>query len=207
MKRQTIVIGIAGGSASGKSSIASQLYEVFQGNHKVKIIKQDDYYKDQSHLSFEERTKTNYDHPMAFDTELLVHHLQQLKKGETIEKPIYDFTLHTRSEKSETIDSRDVILLEGILVLAEKKIRDLCDIMVYVDTDSDIRLIRRLKRDIEERGRSLDSVCQQYLTTVKIMHEQFVEPSKKYAHIIIPEGGYNTVAIDLLMTKIKSIVE
>ncbi len=207
MKRQIIVIGIAGGSASGKSSIASQLYEVFQGNHKVKIIKQDDYYKDQSHLSFEERTKTNYDHPMAFDTELLVHHLQQLKKGETIEKPIYDFTLHTRSEKSETIDSRDVILLEGILVLAEKKIRDLCDIMVYVDTDSDIRLIRRLKRDIEERGRSLDSVCQQYLTTVKIMHEQFVEPSKKYAHIIIPEGGYNTVAIDLLMTKIKSIVE
>lgn len=178
MKRQIIVIGIAGGSASGKSSIASQLYEVFQGNHKVKIIKQDDYYKDQSHLSFEERTKTNYDHPMAFDTELLVHHLQQLKKGETIEKPIYDFTLHTRSEKSETIDSRDVILLEGILVLAEKKIRDLCDIMVYVDTDSDIRLIRRLKRDIEERGRSLDSVCQQYLTTVKIMHEQFVEPSK-----------------------------
>ena len=207
MKNQAVIIGIAGGSASGKTSIAKQLYDYFKGHHKVKILKQDDYYKDQSHLSFEERAKTNYDHPFAFDTDLLVEHLKKLKKKERIEKPTYDYTLHTRSSLTEVIEKRDVIILEGIFVLAEPSIRELCDILVYVDTDSDIRFIRRLKRDIEERGRSLQSVCEQYLTTVRPMHEQFIEPSKKYAHIIIPEGGSNHVAVDLLTTKIKSIID
>ena len=207
MKNQAVIIGIAGGSASGKTSIAKQLYDYFKGHHKVKILKQDDYYKDQSHLSFEERAKTNYDHPFAFDTDLLVEHLKKLKKKERIEKPTYDYTLHTRSSITEVIEKRDVIILEGIFVLAEPSIRELCDILVYVDTDSDIRFIRRLKRDIEERGRSLQSVCEQYLTTVRPMHEQFIEPSKKYAHIIIPEGGSNHVAVDLLTTKIKSITD
>lgn len=205
--KEAIIIGIAGGSASGKISIAMQLYDYFKGNHKVKIIKQDDYYKDQSHLTFEERVKTNYDHPLAFDTDLLVDHLKKLKNKETIEKPTYDYTLHTRSNITETVEGRDVIILEGIFVLAEEKVRALCDILVYVDTASDIRFIRRLKRDIEERGRSVDSVCNQYLNTVRPMHEQFIEPSKKYAHIIIPEGGSNHVAVDLLITKIKSIVD
>lgn len=207
MMDYAIIIGIAGGSASGKTSIAEQLYEAFQGNHKVKILKQDDYYKDQSHLTYEERTKTNYDHPFAFDTDLLVKHLKQLKNKETIEKPTYDYTQHNRSPITETIEGRDVIILEGIFVLAEERIRELCDILVYVDTDSDIRFIRRLKRDTQERGRSVESVCDQYLNTVRPMHEQFIEPSKKYAHIIIPEGGSNRVAVDLLITKIKSIVD
>lgn len=205
--KQAIIIGIAGGSASGKTSISKQLYEYFKGYHKVVIIKQDDYYKDQSHLLMEERKKTNYDHPFAFDTDLLVQHLQQLKNNQAIEKPIYDFTLHTRSSQTERVEPREVILLEGIFVLAEEKIRNMCDILVYVDTDSDIRLIRRLKRDMQERGRSLDSICQQYLETVRPMHEQFIEPSKKYAHLIVPEGGSNHIAIDILITKIKSIID
>ena len=205
--KQAIIIGIAGGSASGKTSISKQLYEYFKGYHKVVIIKQDDYYKDQSHLLMEERKKTNYDHPFAFDTDLLVQHLQQLKNNQAIEKPLYDFTLHTRSSQTERVEPREVILLEGIFVLAEEKIRNMCDILVYVDTDSDIRLIRRLKRDMQERGRSLDSICQQYLETVRPMHEQFIEPSKKYAHLIVPEGGSNHIAIDILITKIKSIID
>lgn len=205
--KKAVIIGIAGGSASGKTSIAKQLYEYFKGHHKVVIIKQDDYYKDQTHLSMEERVNTNYDHPFAFDTDLLVQQLEQLKNKQSIEKPIYDYTLHTRRQETETIEPRDVILLEGIFVLAEARVRDMCDILVYVDTDNDIRFIRRLKRDIEERGRSLNSVCEQYLNTVRPMHEQFIEPSKKYAHIIIPEGGSNYVAIDLLITKIKSIID
>ena len=207
MREHAIIIGIAGGSASGKTSIAQQLYDSFKGNHKVKILKQDDYYKDQSHLTYEERCLTNYDHPFAFDTDLLVEHLKQLKNKETIQKPVYDFSQHNRSQEIETIEGRDVIILEGIFALAEESVRAQCDILVYVDTDSDIRFIRRLRRDIEERGRSLDSVCSQYLNTVRPMHEQFIEPSKKYAHIIIPEGGENKVAVDLLITKIKSIVD
>ncbi|MEG0592372.1 MAG: uridine kinase [Coprobacillus sp.] len=207
MLNKAIIIGIAGGSASGKTSIAEQLYNFFKGNHKVRILKQDDYYKDQSHLTFDERIQTNYDHPFAFDTELLVKHLKMLKDKKTIHKPTYDFTQHNRSDIIETIEGRDVIILEGIFVLAEEAVRDECDILVYVDTDSDIRFIRRLRRDIEERGRSLDNVCNQYLNTVRPMHEQFIEPSKRYAHIIIPEGGSNKVAVDLLITKIKSIVD
>ena len=213
--KNSIIIGIAGGSASGKTSISRQVYEFFKGSHTTCIIKQDDYYKAQSHLSFEERVKTNYDHPFAFDNDLLVEQLKQLKEAGYdlhfyrlgISKPTYDYTQHTRSDVVETITPRDVYILEGLFVLYDEKIRDLCDILVFVDTDADIRFIRRLKRDIEERGRSIDSVCNQYLETVRPMHEQFVEPSKKYAHIIIPEGGNNTVAIDLLITKISSVID
>lgn len=194
--KNSIIIGIAGGSASGKTSISRQVYEFFKGSHTTCIIKQDDYYKDQSHLSFEE-----------FDNDLLVEQLKQLKEGKSISKPTYDYTMHTRSDVVETITPRDVYILEGLFVLYDEKIREMCDILVFVDTDADIRFIRRLKRDIEERGRSLDSVCNQYLETVRPMHEQFVEPSKKYAHIIIPEGGNNTVAVDLLITKISSVID
>ena len=154
----------------------------------------------------EQRVKTNYDHPLAFDMDLLVKHLDLLKSNQSIEKPIYDFTVHNRSLQVEVINPRDVFILEGLFVLNEVQIRERCDILIYVDTDADIRFIRRLKRDMQERGRSLESVCNQYLQTVRPMHEQFVEPSKKYAHIIIPEGSSNQVAVDLLITKISSIV-
>ena len=207
MRDHAIIIGVAGGSASGKTSIAAKVYEAFKGKHRVSILKQDDYYKDQSDKPMSERVKTNYDHPLAFDTDLLVEHLKMLKNKETVEKPIYDYTQHTRSKKTEIIKNRDVIILEGIFVLAEERVREQCDILVYVDTEADIRFIRRLKRDIQERGRSLESVCEQYLNTVKPMHDQFIEPSKKYDHIIIPRGGENVVAIDLLITKIRSIIE
>lgn len=206
MENKAVIIGIAGGSASGKTSIAQSIYDRFKGSHRVKIIKQDDYYKDQSDKTMEERVKTNYDHPFAFDNDLLVSDLKKLKKKERIEKPTYDYAKHTRSVITEVIEDRDVIILEGIFVLAEEEVRDLCDILIYVDTDADIRFIRRLRRDVEERARTVDSVCNQYLETVRPMHEQFIEPSKKYAHIIIPEGGTNTVAIDLLITKISSIL-
>lgn len=206
MENKAVIIGIAGGSASGKTSIAQSIYDRFKGSHRVKIIKQDDYYKDQSDKTMEERVKTNYDHPFAFDNDLLVSDLKKLKKKERIEKPTYDYSKHTRSDIAEVIEDRDVIILEGIFVLAEEEVRDLCDILIYVDTDADIRFIRRLRRDVEERARTVDSVCNQYLETVRPMHEQFIEPSKKYAHIIIPEGGTNTVAIDLLITKISSIL-
>ena len=204
--KKPILIGIAGGSASGKSSIANEIYEYFKYEHTIKIIRLDDYYKDQSHLTMEQRVKTNYDHPLAFDMDLLVKHLDLLKSNQSIEKPIYDFTVHNRSLQVEVINPRDVFILEGLFVLNEVQIRERCDILIYVDTDADIRFIRRLKRDMQERGRSLESVCNQYLQTVRPMHEQFVEPSKKYAHIIIPEGSSNQVAVDLLITKISSIV-
>ena len=204
--KKPIIIGIAGGSASGKSSIANEIYEYFKHEHTIKIIRLDDYYKDQSHLTMEQRLKSNYDHPLAFDMDLLVKHLDLLKSNQSIEKPIYDFTVHNRSLQVEVINPRDVFILEGLFVLNEVQIRERCDILIYVDTDADIRFIRRLKRDMQERGRSLESVCNQYLQTVRPMHEQFVEPSKKYAHIIIPEGSSNQVAVDLLITKISSIV-
>ena len=202
-----ILIGIAGGSASGKTTIAQKLFEQFEKSNSVIIIKEDDYYKDQSNISFEERKKTNYDHPFAFDHELMKNQLLDLIKNKEIIKPTYDYTMHTRSEVVETIEPRDVVIIEGLFVLEEKDIRDLLDIKVYVDTPYDVRFIRRLKRDLSERGRDLDSVIDQWLTTVRVMHEQFVEPSKKYADVIVPEGGTNSVAIDLLLTKIDSILK
>ena len=201
-----ILIGIAGGSASGKSSIAQRLKNEYSLTNSVVIIRQDDYYKDQSHLTMEERVKTNYDHPLAFDNELLIQHLNALMNGETIEKPIYDYTVHNRSEITETIKPCDVIVLEGLFVLESESLRDLLDMKIFVDTDADLRFIRRMVRDVKERGRSLDSVVSQYTTTVRVMHDLFIEPSKRYANLIIPEGGHNEVAIDLLTTKINSII-
>lgn len=201
-----VIIGIAGGSASGKTSIARRLKEQFDQTNSVVIIRLDDYYKDQTHLAMEERIKTNYDHPFAFDIDLLMEQMQQLMNCQAIEKPIYDFVSHTRAATTEIIDPCDVIVLEGLFVLEDERIRSILDIKVFVDTDADIRFIRRLMRDVEERGRTLESVVTQYTTTVRVMHDLFIEPSKRYADVIIPEGGHNEVAIDLLNTKISSII-
>lgn len=201
-----ILIGITGGTGSGKSTIADALYSNFSKD-RITMIQQDMYYKDQSHLSMEERVKTNYDHPMAFDNDLLVEHLQKLIKGEAIEKPRYDFTIHNRAKDTTTVEPREIIIVEGILILEDERIRDLLDIKVYVDTDADIRILRRLVRDIEERGRTVESVIDQYLTMVRPMHMEFTEPTKRYADIIIPEGGHNLVAIDILMAKIRDILK
>lgn len=200
-----VLIGVAGGSGSGKTTVAKELFRQFQ-NDSVTMIEQDSYYKDQSHLSADERALTNYDHPFAFDNDLLLAHLQELLAGRAIEKPIYDFKLHNRNEEKVKVDPKDVIILEGMLILEDTRIRDLMDIKVFVDTDADVRIIRRIARDIEERGRSLDSVVNQYLNVVRPMHLQFIEPTKRYADVIIPEGGYNRVALDLLSTKISNIL-
>lgn len=201
-----IIIGIAGGSASGKTSIAKILKQRFEESQSVYIITMDDYYKDQSDIDFSERLKTNYDHPFAFDMDLLIDDLKTLKSKNPINKPIYDFINHTRSQKSEVVYPANVLVVEGLMALENKELRSLLDIKVFVDTDVDIRFIRRLIRDVKKRGRTMDNVIEQYLTTVRLMHEQFVEPSKRYADIIIPEGAHNVVAIDLLTTKISSII-
>ncbi|MGF9907689.1 uridine kinase [Brevibacillus porteri] len=200
-----VLIGVAGGSGSGKTTVAKELYRQFQ-NDSVTMIEQDSYYKDQSHLSPEERALTNYDHPFAFDNDLLLAHLQELLQGKAIQKPIYDFKEHNRKPEQIQVDPKDVIILEGMLILEDERIRDLMDIKVFVDTDADVRIVRRIVRDIEERGRSLDSVVTQYLNVVRPMHLQFIEPTKRYADVIIPEGGYNRVALDLLSTKISNIL-
>ncbi|WP_027963514.1 uridine kinase [Halalkalibacillus halophilus] len=206
MEDRPIIIGVAGGTGSGKTTVTRTICEEFE-NTSILMVEQDAYYKDQSHLPMEERLKTNYDHPLAFDNDLLMAHLQQLLQRQTVEKPIYDYEMHTRSSKTVEIKPKDVIILEGILVLEDERLRNMMDIKVYVDTDADIRIIRRMMRDIEERGRTFESVMEQYINVVRPMHLQFVEPNKKFADIIIPEGGQNHVAIDLLATKIKSIVE
>ena len=199
-----ILIGIAGGTGSGKSTVAKEIYRSLS-EETITVIEQDSYYRDQSHLSFENRIKTNYDHPNAFDTELLVEHLRKLLNGEAIDKPLYDFEHHNRKTEKVRIEPRDIIILEGIMILVEPELRELMDIKIFVDTDPDVRIIRRIQRDITERGRTIDSVIDQYLTTVRPMHLQFVEPTKRYADIIIPEGGYNKVAIDIMIAKVKEI--
>ena len=201
-----VIIGIAGGSASGKTTIARKIIETFENTNSITIIKEDDYYNDQSNMSFEERKKTNYDHPLAFDHELMRFQLLELMNNRIIEKPTYDYTTHNRSTVTEIVEPKDVIIVEGLFVLEEKEIRDLLDIKVFVDTPNDVRFIRRLVRDINERGRVLENIIEQWLTTVRVMHEEFIEPSKKYADVIIPEGGGNSVGIDLLITKINSIL-
>ncbi|MFN8673947.1 MAG: uridine kinase [Candidatus Sericytochromatia bacterium] len=200
------VIGVAGGTGSGKSTIARKVVEVV-GPENVSYIQQDSYYFDLHHLPPDVREKLNYDHLDAIDNELLVKHLKQLKVGKSIKKPIYDFKTHTRSDKTEALPARKVILVEGILVLAHEELRNMMDIKIFVDTASDLRLIRRIKRDVIERGRSLEMVIEQYLNTVRVMHEKFVEPCKKNADLIIPEGGHNEVAMDMLITKIRSILD
>jgi len=203
---KTTIIGIAGGSGSGKTSVTSEIMKDLDG-YSVALIEQDYYYKDQSHMSFEDRLKTNYDHPFAFDNERLVNDLKNLKEGNVIEVPTYDYSNHTRSDKTIRFEPKDVIILEGIFALENEDLRDLMDVKIYVDTDADLRILRRLTRDIKERGRTMDSVIDKYLSVVRPMHIQFIEPTKKYADIIIPEGGSNKVAIDIMTTKIQSLVQ
>lgn len=200
-----ILIGITGGTGSGKSTVAKAIFQSLSEKN-ILVIEQDSYYKDQSHLSYEERVKTNYDHPLAFDTSLMITHLRELLLNKTINKPIYDFERHTRKKETITIQPRDIIILEGIMILDDPTLREMMDIKIFVDTDADVRIVRRIMRDIKSRGRSLDSVISQYLTTVRPAHLQFVEPTKRYADIIIPEGGNNQVAIDIMVTKIKAVI-
>lgn len=204
--RKPVFIGIAGGTGSGKSTVARAVFQSMPAS-SIAVIEQDSYYRDQSELSYEERVKTNYDHPLAFDNDLLIEHLKQLSEGLSVDKPIYDFEIHNRKKETILVESRDIVILEGILLYEDPRIRDLLDIKVFVDTDPDVRVIRRIQRDMKYRGRSLDSVIEQYMTTVRPAHLQFVEPSKRYADLIIPEGGYNKVAIDLMVTKVQSIIE
>ena len=200
-----MIIGIAGGTGSGKTTITKSIVERFGDN--VTVLYHDDYYKEQHHLTYNERCRVNYDHPQAFDTELFLQHLDKLRGGELIHSPVYDFTIHDRFDKTKPVNPAPVILVEGILIFAETALTDRMDIKVFVDTDADVRILRRLARDVKERGRSIDSVIEQYLTTVKPMHERFVEPSKKMADIIVLEGGRNAVALDLIMNRIKTFLE
>ncbi|WP_349403911.1 uridine kinase [Clostridium perfringens] len=204
MKRP-IFIGITGGTGSGKSTIAKEIYRQF-GEDCIAMIEQDSYYKDQSHLSMEDRVKTNYDHPNAFDNNLLVSHLESLLNGHSIQKPSYDFSIHNRIEDTTKVEPKEIVIVEGILILEDPRIRELLDIKIYVDTDADVRIIRRMVRDINERGRTMESVINQYLNVVKPMHNQFTEPTKKFSDIIIPEGGHNKVAIDIIVAKIKEVL-
>ncbi|EII2015215.1 uridine kinase [Staphylococcus pseudintermedius] len=201
----TTIIGIAGGSGSGKTSVTNKIMNNLEG-HSVALIEQDYYYKDQSHLTFEQRLKTNYDHPFAFDNDLLIQNLKSLQSGQNVEVPTYDYTNHTRSDKTIAFQPKDVIIVEGIFALENEELRNMMDVKIYVDTDADLRILRRLVRDTKERGRTMESVIDQYLTVVRPMHNQFIEPTKKFADIIIPEGGSNKVAIDIMTTKIQALV-
>ncbi|KUO77573.1 MAG: uridine kinase [Clostridia bacterium BRH_c25] len=203
--KKPLVIGIAGGTGSGKSTVARAILESIPKKN-VAIIEQDCYYKDQSHLPAEVRVNVNYDHPLAFDMELMIEQVEKLISGQAIEKPQYDFTVHNREKHTFTVEPKAIILLEGILILDSPKLRELMDIKIFVDTDADVRIIRRIVRDMRERGRSLESVISQYLNIVKPAHNEFCEPTKRYADIIIPEGGYNKVAVDIMVTKVKSII-
>ena len=204
MELNPIIIGIAGGTGSGKSTLADNIKKEFE--HNISMLSHDYYYKSNDNLPFEERVKLNYDHPDAFETNLLIDHLTKLKNGETIRRPSYSFVEHLREKETYEVVPKKVIIVDGILIFENKTLRDMMDIKIFVDTDADIRFIRRLLRDVEERGRTVPSVVEQYCTTVKPMHEQFVEPSKKYADIIVPEGGYNQVALNMIIEKIRSII-
>lgn len=195
---QTVIIGIAGGSGSGKTTLTNRLWKHF-GPDEVSVINHDSYYKRHDELPYEERCKLNYDHPDSFDTALLVEHLKALRMGQPVEVPIYDYTVHNRTNKTVTVYPAPVIIVEGILIFASEDLCEQMDMKVYVDTDADVRILRRIMRDVKQRGRTLDSVVEQYLTTVKPMHEQFVEPSKRKADLIVPEGGRNPVALQLLI--------
>ena len=202
--KRPLIIGITGGTGSGKSTVCKAIIDNIP-EENIATLEQDAYYKDQSHLTFEERLKTNYDHPLSFDNKLLIKHIEELCEGKTIEKPIYDYELHTRKQnETVTISPKDIIIVEGIMILEDEELRDKLDIKIYVDTEDDIRILRRIQRDIKERGRTVDSVIEQYISTVKPAHDQFIEPYKKYADIIMPEGGQNEVAIDIVITKIKT---
>ena len=203
---QPILIGVAGGTGSGKTTVANQILQRVGAEH-ITYIPHDAYYRDHSHLPSRLRNQVNFDHPDSLETELLIEHLKILRVGRAVEIPIYDFTTHTRTQRTRHVKPAPVILVEGILVFAEPELRALFDVKLYVDTDADVRFIRRLRRDIEERGRSVKSVCEQYLSTVRLMHLEFVEPSKRYADVIIPEGGFNEVAIEMVAARIKGLLE
>lgn len=199
---KVLVIGIAGGSGSGKTTLTNQIAAHFPED--ITVINHDNYYKAHDDMSYEERCRLNYDHPNAFDTELMIEHLKLLKEGKSIECPTYDYTIHNRSRNTLTIAPGKVIIVEGILIFENKELCEQMDIRIFVDTDDDLRIIRRIRRDVMERARSLDSVIGQYLNTVKPMHEQFVEPSKKNASLIVPEGGHNYVAMEMIMNQIRT---
>ncbi len=199
------VIGVAGGTGSGKSTLVKRLQEAFKGDDVVTLC-HDYYYKAHPELSYEERTKLNYDHPQSFDTDMLVEHIKALKNNVPIEHPVYSFVDHNRTSETVPVKPSKVIIVDGILIFEHRELRELMDIKVFVDTDADIRLARRILRDVRERGRSMESVITQYTTTVKPMHEEFVEPSKRYADVIIPEGGFNSVAVAMLIQNIRSII-
>ena len=203
--KDIIVIGITGGTCSGKSTLIKKIKEEF--GDAITMLSHDFYYKSHDDIPFEERKKLNYDHPDSFDTDLMIGHIKQLINGESIERPVYDFTIHNRINETVTVKPSKVIVVEGILIFENKELRDLCDIKVFIDTDADVRIIRRIVRDVHERGRTLESVVTQYLTTVKLMHEQFVEPTKKYVDVIIPEGGYNQVALEMLNERIYALLK
>ena len=203
--KRPVIIGVTGGSGSGKTSVSRAIFDSLNG-HSLLMIQEDSYYKNQDDISFDERVKVNYDHPNAFDTDLLIEQLGDLLEWKAIDIPVYDYVQHTRSKKTVHVEPKEVIIVDGILVLNDPRLRDLMDIKIFVDTDDDIRIIRRIQRDLEERGRSLQSVIDQYLSTVKPMYHQFIEPTKRYADIIVPEGGENQVAIDILVTKVRDII-
>lgn len=200
-----MIIGIAGGTGSGKTTLTNRLKERFGGD--VSVVYHDNYYKAHDDMPYEERCKLNYDHPDAFDTGLMIEHIRRLRQGETIHCPTYDYTDHNRSKDTLEVRPTKVIIVEGILIFQNRALRDLMDIKIFVDTDADVRILRRITRDVKERGRSLDSVVTQYLTTVKPMHEQFVEPSKRNADIIVLEGGHNVVALDMIIQRVKTHIE
>ncbi len=199
-----LVIGVAGGSGSGKTTVVTRIIESL-GPDEVNVIEHDRYYRHHPELRLEERAALNHDHPNALETELMVRHLDTLRAGGTVQVPVYDFTRHARLDRTDLMQPRRAIIVEGILILADKALRDLMDVKVFVDTDDDTRFIRRLRRDISERGRTVESVIEQYMATVKPMHLEFVEPSKRYADIIVPLGGHNTVAVDMLLSMIRSL--
>ncbi len=203
---EVTVIGVAGGTGSGKSTLVKRLQEAFK-NDDVATLCHDYYYKGHPELTYEERTQLNYDHPQAFDTDMMVEHIRALKNNVPIERPVYSFVEHNRTSETVPVKPSKVIIIDGILIFENKELRDLMDIKVYVDTDADVRLARRILRDVRDRGRSMESVITQYTTTVKPMHEEFVEPSKRYADVIIPEGGFNSVAVAMLIQNIRSIVD
>lgn len=200
-RMKPFIIGIAGGTGSGKTTLTRRLKERF--GEDVSVVSHDNYYKRHDELPYAERCRLNYDHPDAFDTELMVEQIEALRRGETIACPVYDFTVHNRSNDTLLIAPTSVIILEGILLFADARLRELMDVRIFVDTDADVRILRRVVRDVNKRGRTLESVVQQYLTTVKPMHEQFVEPSKRFAHIIVPEGGKNLVALDMIVQRVE----
>jgi uridine kinase len=200
-----IIIGVAGGTASGKTTVSDAILDRV-GKHRIAYIQHDSYYRDLSHLPLEERRKLNFDHPDALETELLVAHLRQLLTGEPIDVPVYDFATYQRRDGPRRVEPRRVILVEGILIFVDKGLREMMDVKLYVDTDADLRFIRRLQRDIKERGRTLETVIHQYLNTVRPMHLEFVEPSKRYADVIIPAGGFNETAVEMIVARVEGLL-